>query len=154
MRLPARIADSVDRLLACTTLRVPLLDNVIQLGTGQTLPAATIAVCRTESRVQVRRTDGAWLRVQILDVSADGSVTRRDVFTTPVDVLTLRRLRRPDGSRPWMVVNAPAYRDCDVLQLVETIVSFAVAKQHRSRVTSGCTTCELSPPRRVAAGGR
>ncbi len=148
MRLPTRIADSVDRLTACTThLRVPLLDSVIQLGTGQSLPAATIEVCKYGSTVQVRRTDGAPLRVQILDVSADGLATRRDVFTTPVDVLRLRRIRRPDGSRPWMVVNPPASRDCDVLQLVETIVSFAIAKQ--MRMTPGCATCELSPPRRA-----
>jgi hypothetical protein len=136
-------------------LRVPLLDNAIQLGTGLSLPAATIAVCTTESTVQVHRTDGAPLRVQIIEVHADGSVTRREVFSTPVDVLRLRRIRRPGGSRLWMVmVDTPAYRDRDVLQLVETVVSFAVAKQHRSRVTPGCATCALSPPRRAAVGGR
>jgi hypothetical protein len=128
------VSDSVDQLLTGTVyLRVPLLDNAIQVGTCLSLPAATIALRKTTSAAQVCRTDGKPLRVQIVNVGADRSPTRTDVFTEPPDVLRLRRTRRPDGTRWWVVADVPAYRDCDVLQLIETIVSFAVAKQHRAK---------------------
>ena len=90
-------------------------------------------VCKTPGTVEVRRTDGNPLRIQIVSVGPDGSTTRSDVFSTPVDVLRLRRTARVDGSRRWVVGHVPACRDVDVLQLVETIVSFAIAKRNRGR---------------------
>lgn len=115
--------------IGTTCLRAPLLDNVIQVGTSRSLPAATIAVHRTPDAVEVYRTDGVPLKAQIVSVGSDGSTARSDVFTAPLDVLRLRRIRR-DGSRQWVVVNAPAQRSDAVRQLVETITSFAVGKQN------------------------
>jgi hypothetical protein len=128
------VSDSVDQLITGTTyLRVPLLGNAIQVGTCLSLPAATIALRKTQLAAQVCRTDGNPLRVQIVNVGADRSTTRTDVFAAPPDVLRLRRTRRSDGTQWWVVADVPAYRDCDVLQLIETIISFAVAKQHRAK---------------------
>ena len=130
INLPARIADSVEQLSSRTSyLRVPLLNDVIQVGTGLTLPAATIAVTRTPFAVEVRRTDGKPLRAQIIRLRADDSIARTDVFTQPLDSLEVRQERRPDGSKLWTLEDLPARRGSDVLQLVETIVAFAVTKQ-------------------------
>lgn len=153
MKLPARVAASVDNLVSSTThLRVPLLDNVIQVGTAQSLPAATIAVSKTPSMVEVRRTDGAPLRAQILTVRADGAATRIDVFTAPVDVLRLRRTRQANGPGRWLVDTTAARRDSDLLQLVETIVSFAIRKQNRITATAGVAALGFSPPQAAVAG--
>ena len=131
INLPARIADCVEQLSTRTTyLRVPLLNEVIQVGTGLTLPATTIAVTRTPFAVEVRRTDGKPLRAQIIRRRADNSMARTDVFTGPVDFLRLKR--RPDGSKLWTLEDLPSQRDSDVLQLVETIVAFTVTKQNRA----------------------
>jgi hypothetical protein len=128
------VSDSVDQLITGTThLRVPLLDNAIQVGTCLSLPVATIALRKTTLAAQVCRTDGKPLRVQIVNIGADKSTTRADVFTAPPDALRLRRTQRPDGTRWWVVEDVPGCRACDVLQLIETIISFAIAKQHRAK---------------------
>lgn len=123
---------------------------MIQVGTAQSLPAATIAVSKTPSMVEVRRTDGAPLRAQILNLRADGPATRADVFAAPVDVLRIRRIRPSNGPGRWIVDTTPARRDSDLLQLVETIVSFAVRKQNQTPPTPGARG--FSPPRAAAAG--
>ena len=128
------MSDSVDQLFTGTVyLRVPLLDNAIQVGTCLSLPVATIALRKTASAAQVCRTDGTPLRVQIVNVGADRSTTRADVFIAPPDVLRLRRTRLSDGTQWWVVADVPGCRACDVLQLIETIISFAIAKQHRAK---------------------
>lgn len=129
-----------------------MLDNVIQVGTAQSLPAATIAVSKTPSMVEVRRTDGAPLWAQILTLRANGTATRTDVFAAPVDVLRLRRTRPANGPGRWIVDTTSARRDSDLLQLVETIVSFAVRKQDRATATAAVGARAFSPPRAAAAG--
>ncbi len=125
---------------------------MIQVGTAQSLPAATIAVSKTPSMVEVRRTDGSPLRAQILNLRADGPATRADVFAAPVDVLRIRRIRPSNGPRRWLVDTTSARQDSDLLQLVETIVSFAIRKQNRITATAGVAALGFSPPRVAAAG--
>lgn len=103
--------------------------------------------------VEVRRTDGAPLRTQIVNLRADGSVTRTEVFIAPVDVLRVRRTLPANVPGHWVVDNTPARRDSDLQQLVETIVSFAVLKQNRMTATAGVGARGFSPPRQEAAAG-
>lgn len=128
--LPTRIADAVDQLPAGTVyLSVPHLDDAIQVGTDQPLPAATIEVRKTSSAMEVRRTDGKPLRVQIISRPTTGLPARTDVFTAPLPALRIERVRRSSGPQSWSIPAAPTRRHDAVMQLVETIVSFSAVKR-------------------------
>ena len=131
--MPTDVSAEIDELRAGTlTLRVPLRDDAIQVGTADTLPRATIEVRTGPCTVSVRRTDGTPLQAQIVHRHADGAETLRTVFTEPVARLRLQRLRRLNGSPVWMVVGGvTAHSAADLAQLVQTVVCFASAKQRR-----------------------
>lgn len=131
--LPARIAKAVDELSTGTVyLRVPLLDDAIQVGTDRRLPTATIAIRKSPSAVEVRRTDGKPLRFQIITRPESGRHERVDVFTDPVGSLRVERIRRADNTDYWTVPTTSVRRRSALVQLVETIVSFSVTKQRRA----------------------
>lgn len=129
--MPTDVSAEIDELRAGTlTLRVPLRDDVIQVGTADTLPHTTIEVCSSPSAVSVRRRDGQPLQAQIVHRRSDGTEGLRTVFTEPVGRLCLRRLRNLNGPRLWVVTEgADARNSADLAQLVQTIVCFASAKQ-------------------------
>lgn len=135
--MPTDVSAEIDELRAGTlTLRVPLRDDVIQVGTADTLPRATIELRTGPSAVSVRRTDGTPLQAQIVHRHADGAETLRTVFTEPVGRLCLRRLRNLNGPRLWVVTEGgDARNSADLAQLVQTIVCFASAKQRRDDPT-------------------
>lgn len=129
--MPTDVSAGIDELREGTlTLRVPLRDGVIQVGTADTLPRTMIEVSSGPSAVSVRRTDGTPLQAQIVHRHADGAETLRTVFAEPVARLRLQRLRRVNGPRLWVVTEgADARNSADLAQLVQTIVCFASAKQ-------------------------
>jgi hypothetical protein len=132
--LPASVGSSVSEMrTGIVLLSVPLVDDVIQVGSVGTLATGTIEVSKTPSAMVVRRTDGRPLQAQILHQRADGSVSRMPVFREPVRSLRLRCVLHADASGMWMVL--PGRRICrypDLCQLVETITAFGLAKQRRT----------------------
>lgn len=132
--LPARVGSSVSEMrTGIVLLRVPLLDDVIQVGTVGTLPTGTIEVAKTPSAMVVRRTDGRPLQAQILHQRRDGSAIRTPVFREPVRALRLRCVPHADASGLWIVLPSERIRrHPDLFQLVETITAFGLAKQRRN----------------------
>ncbi|WP_328360193.1 hypothetical protein OG976_07850 [Mycobacterium sp. NBC_00419] len=110
-------------------MTVPTVDDVIQVGISGTTDTATILVTRTPTTLEVRRTDGAPLRAQIL---YDEPPIRRDVFGEPIRRLVVSRTGG-DGWGHWRcdVLQTRGHRD-EVNQFVRTVASFAAAKQLRA----------------------
>ncbi|MCB1264075.1 MAG: hypothetical protein KDB56_05695 [Mycobacterium sp.] len=127
------IDDAMDGMVFGTVaLSVPLRDGLIQVGTADTLPSATIEVCTGPAAVSVQRIDGQPLQAQIVHRRPDGTEELRTVFTEPVARLRLRRTRHINGPRLWVVTEgAEARSAADLVQLIRTIVRFAAAKQRR-----------------------
>jgi len=132
--LPRNVADAVEGMRGGSVLlRVPLRDDVIQVGTADSLTTATIEVHTAATAVSVRRTDGKPLQAQIVHRRADGGEKLRTVFSEPVARLRLRRLRNLTGPPLWVVTDGVDGVDpAGLAQLVQTIVCFGVAKQRRS----------------------
>lgn len=132
--VPAEVARMADR-LACGTLSLsaPVLDGVIQIGSGQPLPTTVIEVHVRPGLVRVRRTDGHALQAQILH-RADGEIiSRTAVFTTAVHEVSLCSFRPPEGPTQWRVpASQLGAAPGPLLQLITTIVSFGIAKQNRA----------------------
>lgn len=131
--LPARVASSVSEMSNGTVLlSVPLLDDVIQVGTDGSAATGTIGVTKTPSAWVVRRTDGRRLQAQILQQHAGGSASRTPVFLEPVRSLRLQCVPRADGPELWFVLpDVRIRRWPDLFQLLETITAFGLAKQRR-----------------------
>ncbi len=139
VRLDARAADAVDDLHpGIVRLSVPLVDDVVQVGTTGDRQTGTIEVTKTPSAMVVRRTDGRRLQAEILHQYDDGPALRMQVFSEPVQALRLRCSPGPDGSRCWTVCPGGAIRSLpDLNQLVVTIGAFGLAKQRRCHRPSG-----------------
>lgn len=92
--------------------------------------AGTIEVHKTPTTLAVCRTDGRPLQAQIIHRREDAATVRLTVFTEPVQSLALRRLTEPSESGPWVITQGARPRGYrELLQLVETILSFSLAKQ-------------------------
>jgi hypothetical protein len=133
--LPARVGSAVCEMrTGIVLLSVPLLDDVIQVGTVGTLATGTIEVAKTPSAMVVRRTDGRPLQAQILHERGDGTALRTPVFREPVRSLRLLCVPHADDSELWMVLpGGRIHRHPDLCQLIETIASFALSKQTAQR---------------------
>lgn len=131
--LPAGLARSVSEMrIGTVRLSVPLIDDVIQVGTDGAPAAGTIEVTKTPFTMVVRRTDGRPLQAQILHHHAGGSASRTHVFLIPVVALRLQRVPQADASEPWLVLpGARIRRQPDLFQLLETITAFGLAKQRK-----------------------
>lgn len=136
IELPAPVGASVSAMrTGIVLLSVPLLDDVIQVGTAGTLPIGTIEVAKTPVAMIVRRPDGRPLQAQIVHQREDGSSARMDVFREPVRSLLLRCVPRADASELWIVSPREHVRRYpDLCQLIETITAFGLAKQRRSHL--------------------
>lgn len=87
----------------------------------------------------MRRTDGNALQAQIVRRVGEGPASRTDVFAEPVAALRIQREKLQDGTHSWGVASVDRQRpSADLLQLMKTIVAFAVAKQgdraHREKL--------------------
>lgn len=112
-------------------LRVPLLNGAIQVGTDLTLPTAMIEVRRTPGWMSVARHDGTPLSAQIVHGGTGRLTTRTEVFVDPAAALDIRRVAAESGIR-WRVVRPTSvHRAAALIQLIETIVSFSLARQGR-----------------------
>ena len=131
--LPRQVADAVEGVRGGSVLlRVPLRDDVIQVGTADSLPSATIEVHAAASAISVRRTDDKPLQAQIVHRRPDGGENLKTVFAEPVAHLRLRRLRNLTGRPLWVVTDGADDVDpAGLAQLVQTIVCFGAAKQRR-----------------------
>lgn len=134
LRLPARIAEAVGEIrTGAIRLSVPLLDDVIQVGAAfelaEALRTGSIVVVRTPSALSVRRSDGKFLQARIIREHDGCHPTRIGVFLRPVNHLTVRG----DGGRMWWVPDGARICRChdDLIQLLETIAAFTLAKQRR-----------------------
>jgi hypothetical protein len=132
--LDARVADAVDEMHpGIVLLRVPLVDDVIQVGAAEALQTGTIEVAKSLSAMVVRRTDGAALQAEILHRRDGESPLRTQVFSEPVESLRLRCERDSNGCRCWTLhPDAGIRRPADLDQLVKTIAAFGLAKQLRA----------------------
>lgn len=137
--LPARVARSVSAMRTGTVLlSVPLLDDVIQVGTADSLATGTIEVVKTPSAMVVRRTDGRPLQAQILHQHVGGSASRTPVFLEPVRSLRLLCVPQSAASELWLAVpGGQIRRRPDLFQLIETISAFGLAKQRRLSSSGG-----------------
>ena len=149
--LPARLAGSVSEMRTGTVLlRVPLLDDVIQVGTGGAAATGTIEVVKTPSTMVVRRTEGKRLQARILHENVDGCASRAPVFLEPVHSLRLQCVRRADAAELWLVLpGGQIRRRSDLFQLLETITAFGLAKQRRHHLPAGASTtlrCVIDQP--------
>ena len=140
--LPASVGSSVSEMrTGIVLLSVPLVDDVIQVGSVGTLATGTIEVSKTPSAMVVRRTDGRPLQAQILHQRADGSVSRMPVFREPVRSLRLRCVPHAGASERWIVLpGIRIRRHTDLFQLIETIAAFGLAKQRRSHCLPAAAT--------------
>lgn len=140
--VPARVARSVSDMRTGTVLlSVPLLDDVIQVGTADAPATGIIEVTKTPSTMAVRRTDGTPLQAQILHHHVDGSASRASVFFEPVRSLRLQLVRQADATEQWLVL--PGARICrgpDFFQLIETITAFGLAKQRNQHCLPAAAT--------------
>jgi len=89
--------------------------------------------------MEIRRTDGESLQAQIIYRAGRDAVARVDVFTRPLPSLLLRHVAQLDGQWRW-VVNGDG--SPELLQLIDTILAFSLAKQQRS---IGCETVTRPP---------
>ena len=140
--LPDRIAEAVGDIRAgAIRLTVPLIDDVIQVGAADTPRTGSIVVVRTPSALFVRRSDGKPLQARIIRDHDGCHSTQIGVFLRPVNHLTVRG----DGGRVWWIPDGARICRChdDLIQLLETIATFSIAKQRRmsasmpARSTSG-----------------
>ena len=129
--LPARVGSSVSEMpTGVVLLSVPLLDDVIQVGTAGGWATGTIEVAKTPSEMVVRRSDGRPLQAHILRQSGEGSASRTPVFREPVRSLRLRCVPHAGASERWIVLpGVRIRRHTDLFQLIETIAAFGLAKQ-------------------------
>ena len=129
--IPERIAEAVgDIRTGAIRLRVPLLDDVIQVRASEALQTASIVVVRTPSALSVHRSDGRPLQARIIREHDGCHPTQIGVFLRPVNRLTVRG----DGGRIWWVPDGARICRCqdDLIQLLETIAAFSIAKQRRT----------------------
>ena len=129
--LPARAGVAVSELrTGKLRLRVPLLNDAIQIGAEGTLTIGTIEVDKTATTMSVRRSDGHPLQAHILSRRGAGTSSRNPVFHEPIALLLLRHTQQADGSRVWAVgPGVRVRRHRDLVQLVVTILAFGLAKQ-------------------------
>jgi hypothetical protein len=134
-------------------LSVPLLNDIIQVGARGNLTTGTIRVSKTPTTATVRRTDGKPLQAQILHEHPGyiGPTVRTKVFREPVNCLRLQRIRSGDGHRLWLATEAVHVdRHQDLQQFVNTIATFALAKQRKmsgdEKPSSPITTRHVSLP--------
>lgn len=132
--LDVRVADAVEEMPnGVVLLSVPLVDDVIQLGSAGALHTGTIEVAKGPSTMVVRRTDGAGLQAEILHHRDGEPALRMPVFRKPVAALRLRCGVDSDGGRCWTVYPNRSVREmADLDQLVTTIATFSLAKQLRA----------------------
>jgi hypothetical protein len=132
--LPVRLGSSVSEMRSgIALLSVPLLDDVIQVGTVGTPATGTIEVAKTRSTMVVRRSDGRPLQAQILHQYEDGCALRMPVFREPVRSLRLQWVPHAGASGLWIVLPGRRIRRYrDLCQLIETITAFGLAKQRRT----------------------
>lgn len=100
--IPERIAEAVgDIRTGAIRLRVPLLDDVIQVGASEVLQTASIVVVRTPSALSVHRSDGRPLQARIIREHDGCHPTQIGVFLRPVNRFDGPGRRRPNlvGSR-------------------------------------------------------
>jgi hypothetical protein len=137
--LDGRAADAVDDLHpGIVRLTVPLMEDVIQVGTADRQTTGTVELTKTPSAMVVRRTDGRALQAEILHERENGPPLRMRVFTEPVPSLRLRCVPGPAGSRCWTVCpGGPIRSQPDLNQLVTTIAAFGLAKQRRGHRPPG-----------------
>lgn len=132
--LPDRIAQAVgDIRTGAIRLSVPLMDDVIQVGASggpaENLQTGSIVVVRTPAALSVRRSDGRPLQARIIRGHDGCHPTRIGVFLRPVNRLTVQGA----GGRIWWVPDGARICRCqdDLIQLLETIATFSIAKQSR-----------------------
>ena len=137
--VPARVARSVSEMRTGTVLlSVPLVDDVIQVGTDGSLPTGTIEVTKTPSAMLVRRTDGRLLQARILHQHVRGFPSSTPVFLEPVRCLRMKRKPQFVAPEMWFVVpGVQIRRHPDLFQLIETITAFGLAKQRRLTSSGG-----------------
>jgi hypothetical protein len=153
--LPARVARSVSEMrTGSVLLSVPLVDDVIQVGTGDAPATGTIEVAKTPSTMVVRRTDGRRLQAKILHRHAGGSASGTHVFLEPVRSLRLQCMAQADASELWLVLpGVQIGRRPDLFQLLETITAFGLAKQRRQHCLREGTTYSSQPIKRDMIAG-
>lgn len=126
-------------------LSVPLLDDIIQIGGAGKLTTGTIEVAKTPSIIAVRRTDGKPLQAEILHKGEGEPAMRRTVFHTPVDSLELLRVPIFHGSGLWIITRGGRIRRRpELIQLVQTIIAFASAKQRQAAAAAVVATSSAS----------
>ncbi|VBA45415.1 hypothetical protein [Mycobacterium attenuatum] len=140
--VPARVARSLSEMRTGTVLlSVPLLDDVIQVGTAGAPATGIIDVTKTPSTMVVRRTDGRRLQARILQQHAGGFASRTPVFLEPVRSLRLQCVPRADAPELWLVLpGVQIRRRPDLFQLLETITAFGLAKQRRQHCLPAAAT--------------
>lgn len=137
--LPDRTAEAVgDIRTGAIRLRVPLVDDVIQVGAADALQTGSIVVVRTPSALLVRRSDGKPLQARIIRDHDGCHPTQIGVFLSPVHDLTVRG----DGGRVWWIPDGARICRChdDLIQLLETIATFSIAKQRRMSSLASATS--------------
>jgi len=91
--VPGDVGEALDALYTgAVLLSVPLVDDVIQIGTAGTLTTGTIEVTKTPSAIRIRRTDGLPLQAAIVHHRDGRDAAGRLVFAEPVHSLRLRHL--------------------------------------------------------------
>ncbi len=133
--VPGDVGEALDALYTgAVLLSVPLVDDVIQIGTAGTLTTGTIEVTKTPSAIRIRRTDGLPLQAAIVHHRDGRDAAGRLVFAEPVHSLRLRHLAGADGRRRWAVrPGARVERIADLVQLIRTVAAFGRAKQRDGR---------------------
>lgn len=131
--LPAHVGHSISKMrTGVVLLTVPLLDDVIQVGTDEITATGTISVVKTPLALLVRRTDGRPLQAQILGGHQSDSGLPGPIFTEPWAALRLRHVPYGAASGMWIALPGRNIRQrCGLCQLIVTITAFALAKQRR-----------------------
>lgn len=116
--------------LGVRRLRVPILDDAVQVGIGGRYRSGVLEIAKLRDTVTIRRLDGGLLQAHIVrdwrDPSRPGS--RTEVWLRAVATLELSRIT----AGRW-AADASTVRDCaDLVTFVDTAARFALAKQRRT----------------------
>lgn len=125
-------STDLDRLRSgVVRLRVPVVDDKVQIGLGGSYLTTTLEIVRRDADILIRRADGALLQAQIVHdwQPGGGSCARTDILSAPVPRLRLRRCATTEPI--WRPVGVGACRDLG--RLIDIVARFAVQRQGYSQ---------------------
>jgi hypothetical protein len=126
------VPDLDDMDVGTVQLRVPVMNDAIQVGASGDLPAGAIMVSKYVNSASIRRMDRRPIQAQVIRRTCSGSIARTAVFRHPVRQLNLLRTGTRTRHGMWVARGiADDDRHEELMSFIAVVATFSLAKQRR-----------------------